>query len=233
MPSAGLEPATPALGRRRSGPLSYEGMLPAARQREVIIDIRQSGRSSARLECSVRDREVGSSNLLAPTPFLNRDIAFRRRERAPDGSPALQRLRPAIEPAEGARSGATLPTGCEVRPPGRGVPTWKAPSPSTTFAALRAALHCEGVHPQACPRRRHVPMGRIRDRPNLFRHADVRGHHWGRDVVPRPARPDHLSAKRALITRGSATRCRRGWRELRPRGSRPRDAPPAARFPRP
>ena len=40
MPSAGLEPATPALGRRRSGPLSYEGMLPAARQREVIIDIR-------------------------------------------------------------------------------------------------------------------------------------------------------------------------------------------------
>src|SRR5437016_4852626 len=69
MPSAGLEPATPALGRRRSGPLSYEGMLPAARQGEVIIDIRRSGRSSARLECSVRDREVGSSNLLAPTPL--------------------------------------------------------------------------------------------------------------------------------------------------------------------
>src|SRR6202043_1375803 len=40
MPSAGLEPATPALGRRRSGPLSYEGMLSAARHREVIIDIR-------------------------------------------------------------------------------------------------------------------------------------------------------------------------------------------------
>src|SRR5207248_9082825 len=58
-----------SLGRRRSGPLSYEGMLPAARQGEVIIDIRRSGRSSARLECSVRDREVGSSNLLAPTPF--------------------------------------------------------------------------------------------------------------------------------------------------------------------
>src|SRR5258708_2834257 len=67
MPSAGLGPATPALGRRRSGPLSYEGMLSAARQGEVIIDIRRSGRSSARLECSVRDREVGSSNLLAPT----------------------------------------------------------------------------------------------------------------------------------------------------------------------
>src|SRR2546428_7802139 len=66
MPSAGLEPATPALGRRRSGPLSYEGMLPAARQREVIIDIRRSGRSSARLECTVRDREVGGSNPLAP-----------------------------------------------------------------------------------------------------------------------------------------------------------------------
>src|SRR5438309_363514 len=67
MPSAGLEPATPALGRRRSGPLSYEGMLPAARQREVIIDIRRSGRSSARLERSVRDREAESSNLFAPT----------------------------------------------------------------------------------------------------------------------------------------------------------------------
>ena len=69
MPSAGLEPATPALGRRRSGPLSYEGMLPAARLAEVIIDIRQSGRSSARLERSVRDREAESSNLFAPTPF--------------------------------------------------------------------------------------------------------------------------------------------------------------------
>src|SRR6195256_477010 len=67
MPSAGLEPATPALGRRRSGPLSYEGMLPAARLAEVIIDIRRSGRSSARLECTVRDREVGGSNPLAPT----------------------------------------------------------------------------------------------------------------------------------------------------------------------
>src|SRR6202165_1191853 len=66
MPSAGLEPATPALGRRRSGPLSYEGMLPAARLAEVIIDIRQSGRSSARLERSVRDREAESSNLFAP-----------------------------------------------------------------------------------------------------------------------------------------------------------------------
>src|SRR5437016_1822772 len=73
MPSAGLEPATPALGRRRSGPLSYEGMLPAARQREVIIDIRRSGRSSARLECTVRDREVGGSNPLAPTPPPNSD----------------------------------------------------------------------------------------------------------------------------------------------------------------
>src|SRR3982074_1981770 len=67
MPSAGLEPATPALGRRRSGPLSYEGMLPVARQREVIIDILRSGRSSARLERSVRDREAESSNLFAPT----------------------------------------------------------------------------------------------------------------------------------------------------------------------
>jgi hypothetical protein len=28
VPSAGLEPATPALGRRRSGPLSYEGNEP-------------------------------------------------------------------------------------------------------------------------------------------------------------------------------------------------------------
>src|SRR5205807_8259713 len=67
MPSAGLEPATPALGRRRSGPLSYEGMLPAGRQREVISDIRRAGRSSARLERSVRDREAESSNLFAPT----------------------------------------------------------------------------------------------------------------------------------------------------------------------
>src|SRR5256714_13954619 len=71
MPSAGLEPATPSLGRRRSGPLSYEGMLPAARLPEVIIDIRRSGRSSARLECTVRDREVGGSNPLAPTPSRN------------------------------------------------------------------------------------------------------------------------------------------------------------------
>src|SRR6266550_8536963 len=78
MPSAGLEPATPALGRRRSGPLSYEGMLPAARQREVIIDIRRSGRSSARLERSVRDREAESSNLFAPT------IRARRRHPARD-----------------------------------------------------------------------------------------------------------------------------------------------------
>jgi hypothetical protein len=85
MPSAGLEPATPALGRRRSGPLSYEGMLSAARQREVIIDIRRSGRSSARLECSVRDREVGSSNLLAPTPLdsISRGLG-RSSERRPD-----------------------------------------------------------------------------------------------------------------------------------------------------
>src|SRR5260370_5259961 len=127
MPSAGLEPATPALGRRRSGPLSYEGMLLAARQREVIIDIRRSGRSSARLECTVRDREVGGSNPLAPTPFLNRDIAFRRRERARDGSPARRRLGPAIDPVEGARSGATLPTGCALHPPGREVPTGKTP----------------------------------------------------------------------------------------------------------
>ncbi len=186
MPSAGLEPATPALGRRRSGPLSYEGMLLAARQREVIIDIRRSGRSSARLECTVRDREVGGSNPLAPTPFLNRDIALRPRERARDGSAARRRLGPPIDPAEGARSGATLPTGCEVRPPGRGVPTWKAPSPNTTFDALRAALH-----------------------------------------------PDHLSTRRALITRGSAAQCHRGWRGHRPRESRPRDAPQAARFPRP
>src|SRR5437867_13266940 len=66
MPSAGLEPATPSLGRRRSGPLSYEGLRPAARIGEVIIDIRRSGRSSARLECTVRDREVGGSNPLAP-----------------------------------------------------------------------------------------------------------------------------------------------------------------------
>jgi hypothetical protein len=71
LPSAGLEPATPSLGRRRSDPLSYEGMLLAARQREVIIDIRRSGRSSARLECTVRDREVGGSNPLAPTIFRN------------------------------------------------------------------------------------------------------------------------------------------------------------------
>jgi hypothetical protein len=78
MPSAGLEPATPALGRRRSGPLSYEGMLLAARLAEVIIDIRRSGRSSARLERSVRDREAESSNLFAPT------IPTRRRHPAGD-----------------------------------------------------------------------------------------------------------------------------------------------------
>src|SRR5260370_9200906 len=95
MPSAGLEPETPALGRRRSGPLSYEGMLPAARQREVIIDIRRSGRSSARLECTVRDREVGGSNPLAPT-ILNNEQAIRSSisgqdgadRHDPDGTPA-------------------------------------------------------------------------------------------------------------------------------------------------
>src|SRR4029077_17840786 len=144
MPSAGLGPATPALGRRRSGPLSYEGMLPAARQREVIIDIRRSGRSSARLECTVRDREGGGANPLAPTPF-----------------------------------------------------------PNTS------------------------------DRPNILRHADLRGHHWGRDVVPRAAGTDHLSAELALIRRRSAARCRRGWRRRRPPGSTRRDVPRAARFPRP
>jgi hypothetical protein len=69
MPSAGLEPATPALGRRRSNPLSYEGMA-VERTREGIIDFRRSGRSSARLECTVRDREVGGSNPLAPISLL-------------------------------------------------------------------------------------------------------------------------------------------------------------------
>src|SRR2546423_441741 len=38
------------------------------------------------------------------------------------------------------------------------------------------------------------------DGPNLFRHADVRGHDWGRDVVLRPARPHDLQAKPALRT---------------------------------
>src|SRR5260370_18497932 len=85
MPSAGLEPATPGLGGGRCGPLSYEGMLPAARQREVIIDIRRSGRSSARLECTVRDREVGGSNPLAPT-ILNNEQAIRSSISGQDGA---------------------------------------------------------------------------------------------------------------------------------------------------
>src|ERR1700756_5420183 len=81
MPSAGLEPATPALGRRRSTPLSYEGMA-AERPRGGIIDFRRPGRSSARLECTVRDREVGGSNPLAPTSPLRSRNAVRQGESA-------------------------------------------------------------------------------------------------------------------------------------------------------
>ena len=162
MPSAGLEPATPSLGRRRSGPLSYEGLRPAGRIGEVIIDIRRSGRSSARLECTVRDREVGGSNPLAPTLHPH-----------PESSRFSMRFR-------------VLPS--------------------------RSKRH---------------------DRQNPDRHADVRRHRRGRDVVLCPACTHNLPADAPLITRSSAARCRQGWRPHPSSGARRRGAPSTARYPRP